>query len=268
MSTTRKRKPAPRGPKRPAPQAPAKPTANRTLWIVNGVLLVAVVVIAGVLVARSQSGAPAPPPAKHPAAADANAPAALVAAANAIGFHTSTEPGVGLTENDPASSGSATSDPSLLKPGTAAPGFTLKTPQGQSVSLSDYKGKAVLLELFATWCPHCQAEAPHLARLYAQLAPKGVQFLSVNGDSENAASVFAFHRYFALPYPALLDYSGSPSGSFTRLGHPGPVSSAYRLQSFPTFYVIKPDGTIAWAGQGEQPDAFLKQQLLKVAPQA
>jgi peroxiredoxin len=241
---------------------------NRTLWIVNGVLLVAVVVIAGVLVVRSQSGAPAPPPAKHQAAADANAPAALVSAADAIGFHTSTEPGVGLRENDAASAGSVASDPSLLKPGTAAPAFTLKTPQGQAVSLSDYRGKAVLLELFATWCPHCQAEAPHLAKLARELVPNGVQFVSVNGDSEDAASVFAFHRYFASPYPALLDYQGSPSGSFTKLGKAGPVSSAYRLQSFPTFYVIKPDGTIAWAAQGEQPDALLKQKLLAVAPQA
>ena len=267
MSQTARSK-RPKRPAPPAPPAPAKATANRTLWIINGVLLVIVVVIAGVLVARSQSGAPAPPPAKHQASADANAPASLVAAANAIGFHTSTEPGVGLRENDAAGSGQVASDPSLLKPGTAAPAFTLKTPQGQTVSLSDYKGKAVLLELFATWCPHCQAEAPHLAKLARALAPNGVQFVSINGDSENAASVFAFHRYFALPYPALLDYQGSPSGSFTKLGAAGPVSSAYRLPSFPTFYVIKPDGTIAWAAQGEQPDALLKQKLLAVAPQA
>src|SRR4051794_26490802 len=186
-------------PKRPAPPAPAKATANRTLWIVNGVLLTLVVLAVGVMVARSQSGAPAPPPAKQQASADANAPASLISAANAIGFHTSTEPGVGLKENDAASSGSVASDSSLLQPGTAAPAFTLKTPQGQTVGLSDYKGKAVLLELFATWCPHCQAEAPHLAKLARELAPSGVQVVSVNGDGENAASVFAFHRYFASP---------------------------------------------------------------------
>jgi peroxiredoxin len=253
-------------PTRATPPPPAKPAANRVLLIVNGALLVVVIAIAGVLVARSQSGAPAPKPAKHQAAADANAPAALVKAANAIGFHTSSEPGVGLREDDAASDGTVQSDPTLLQPGTRAPAFSLKTPQGQTVSLSDYRGKAVLLELFATWCPHCQAEAPHLARLARALAPKGVQFISVNGDSEDAASVFAFHRYFALPYPALLDYQGAPGGSFSRLGPAGPVSKAYRLQSFPTFYVIKPDGTIAWGAQGEQPDALLKQKLLAVAP--
>jgi peroxiredoxin len=254
--------------KRPtrATPPPAKPAANRVLWIVNGVLLVVVIVIAGVLVARSQSGAPAPKAAKHQVSADANAPAALVQAADAIGFHTSSEPGVGLREDGAASDGTGQSDPTLLQPGTRAPAFTLKTPQGQTVSLSDYRGKAVLLELFATWCPHCQAEAPHLARLARALAPRDVQFISVNGDSEDAASVFAFHRYFASPYPALLDYQGAPGGSFSRLGPAGPVSKAYRLQSFPTFYVIKPDGTIAWGAQGEQPDALLKQKLLAVAP--
>jgi peroxiredoxin len=262
MSQTARKRPRRAAP----PPQPAKPAMNRVLWIINGVLLVVVIVIAGVLVARSQSGAPAPKPAKHQASVDANAPPSLVAAADAIEFHTSTEPGVGLREDRAASEGTVQSDPTLLRPGAKAPDFTLKTPQGQAVSLSDYRGKAVLLELFATWCPHCQAEAPHLARLARELAPQGVRFVSINGDSEDAASVFAFHRYFASPYPALLDYQGSPSGSFTKLGAAGPVSKAYRLQSFPTFYVIKPDGTIAWGAQGEQPDALLKQKLLAVAP--
>jgi peroxiredoxin len=246
---------------------PPQPVRTRNIWLATGVILLVVVVATSVLVARSQSGAPAPPPAKHLAAADQNAPPALIKAANAIGFHTSTEPGVGLVESQLADSVSQTSSPNLLKPGTTAPAFTLKTPQGDTVSLSDFRGKAVLLELFATWCPHCQAEAPHLAKLAQALAPDGVAFVSVNGDSEDAASVFAFHRYFALPYPALLD-QGKPSGSFTKVGASGPVSSAYRLRSFPTFYVITPDGKVAWAHEGEQPDALLRQLLLGVAPSA
>jgi peroxiredoxin len=237
----------------------------RNIWLATGVILLVVVLATSALVARSQSGAPAPPPAKHPSAVDLNASPALVKAANAIGFHTSTEPGVGLIESQPADSVARISNPNLLKPGTTAPPFTLKTPQGDTVSLSDFRGKAVLLELFATWCPHCQAEAPHLAKLARALAPDGVAFVSINGDSEDAASVFAFHRYFASPYPALLD-QGTPAGSFTKVGAAGPVSSAYRLQSFPTFYVITPDGKVAWAAAGEQPDALLRQLLLRAAP--
>lgn len=250
--------------RRPA-AAPPQPVRMRNTWLATGVILLVVVAATSALVARSQSGAPAPPPAKHQAASDRNASPALIAAADAIGFHTSSEPGVGLVESEPADSVSQTSNTKLLKPGTTAPAFTLRTPQGDSVSLSDFRGKAVLLELFATWCPHCQAEAPHLARLAQQLQPKGVAFVSINADSENAASVFAFHRYFALPYPVLLD-QGTPTGSFTQQGASGPVTAAYKLAAYPTFYVITPDGKVAWAANGEQPDALLRKQLLRVAP--
>ena len=131
-----------------------------------------------------------------------------------------------------------------------------------TVSLSDFRGKPVLLELFATWCPHCQAEAPHLAKLATELQPKGVAFVSINADSENAASVYAFHRYFGLPYPALLD-QGTPTGSFSHQGASGPVTSAYHLESYPTFYVISPTGRVTFASDGEQPDALLRKELLQ-----
>ena len=91
--------------------------------------------------------------------------------------------------------------------------------------------------------------------------------MSINADSENAASVFAFHRYFGLPYPALLD-PGQPAGSFTSQGGSGPVTSAYHLHAYPTFYVIGPAGRVVWASDGEQPDALLRQQALAAAGQS
>ena len=99
-------------------------------------------------------------------------------------------------------------------------------------------------------------------KLATELQPKGVAFVSINADSENAASVYAFHRYFGLPYPALLD-QGTQTGSFTQPGASGPVTSEYHLQSFPTFYVISPTGRITFASDGEQPDALLRQELLQ-----
>jgi peroxiredoxin len=213
-----------------------------------------------------RNSAPAPKRAKTIAAADRKAPKALIAAANAVHFHTSTEPGVGLLENEPPSAARGPSTSDLLKPGTTAPPFTLKTPQGQTVSLSDYRGHAVVLELFATWCPHCQAEAPHLHRLANEMYAKGVRFVSINADSENAASVFAFHRYFGLPYPALLD-PGQPPGSFTEQGGSGPVTSAYHLHAYPTFYVITPSGRVYWASDGEQPDELIREKALAAQQQ-
>ncbi len=236
----------------------------RTVWLATagGALIVAIV--AGILVAtRPGSSTPKAAPLT---AADRDAPASLVNAADAVGFHPTTEPGVGLIEERSASAAQPASNPDLLAVGTKAPAFTLQTPQGQSISLSSYRGKAVLLEFFASWCPHCNAEAPHLAKLARSLQKLGVRFVSVNADGETAPSVFAFHRYYGLPYPALVDPSDKP-GSFNAPGTAGKVSTAYRVESFPTFYVISPEGKIVWRSDGEQPDALLRAWSLEAAEQ-
>jgi peroxiredoxin len=208
-----------------------------------------------------------PPPATTISAADRAASAVLVAAANAVHFRPTTEPGVGLIEKQPAWAGDRTASPDLLPVGSKAPDFTLKSPQGESVRLADFRGKAVLLEFFATWCPHCDAEAPHLRALYASLPKSRYAFVSVNADSENAASVFAYHRYFGLRYPTLLDPSSQP-GSYSHQGGAGPVTTRYRLQVYPTFYVLDPSGRVVWATGGEQPDALLRQELASAAARA
>ena len=92
------------------------------------------------------------------------------------------------------------------------------------------------------------AEAAHLAKLARSLQTRGVRFLSVNADGETAPSVYAFHRYYGLPYPALLDPSTQP-GTFNSPGSAGNVTTAYRVQAFPTFYVINPAGRIIWRGR-------------------
>jgi thiol-disulfide isomerase/thioredoxin len=249
--------------RRATPPAPAPATGSmRTVWIATAGVGAAVAVGVAILVVTRPSS-PKPPPAASVAGSDRNAPASLVKAAEDSGFHPTTEPGVGQIEGEPASAAQPPTNDSLLAPGTVAPPFTLKDPQGRSYSLSTYRGKPVLLELFATWCPHCNAEAPHLVKLAKQLGNRAA-FLSVDGDGEDAGSVFAYHRYYGFPFPALLDPSDDP-GSFSSPGSSGPVSTAYHLKSFPTFYVIGPDGRVAWASDGEQPDAKLRQELLQAA---
>jgi len=237
--------------------------ARKTVFTATLVLALVIVVVVGVLLLTKKTPAVAPP-ATSISASDKNAPASLVAAARAVGFHPTTEAGVGEIESKPASAANPPTNPDLLKVGTTAPAFTLKTPTGQKVSLSQFRGKATLLEFFATWCPHCNAEAPHLRTLAEALPTSKYAFVSVNADGETAPSVFAFHLYYGLPYPALVDPSSHP-GSFNSSGAAGPVSTKYQVESFPTFYVIAPSGKIAWASDGEQPDALLRQELVKAA---
>jgi peroxiredoxin len=248
------------GPAKPPPVGKHRPRGSqqRLVWLTTAGLAVVVVGVVVVLLVNRSS--PTVPPPAQAVASDLNAPAALVKAANLVGFRPTYEPGVGQIESKPASDAHAPSNPDLLAVGTTAPGFTLETPQGQKVSLSQYRGKAVLLEFFATWCPHCNAEAPHLRKLYASLSKSIYAFVSVNADGETAPSVFAFHRYYGLPYPALVDPSSRP-GSYNGQGAPGKVSTEYAADAYPTFYVIDPLGKITWRGDGEQPDALLKEEL-------
>ena len=237
--------------------------ARKAVFVATLVLAVVVAIVVGALLLTKKT-TPATPPATSVSAEDRNAPASLVTAAHDVGFHPTSEPGIGEVEDQPASAASPPSNPNLLKAGTKAPAFTLKTPTGEKVSLSDFRGKAVLLEFFSTWCPHCNAEAPHLRTLSKSLPSSKYAVVSVNADGETAPSVFAYHLYYGFDFPALLDPSSHP-GSFTSPGSAGKVSNAYRVASYPTFYVIDRKGRIAFASDGEQPNALLREQLVQAA---
>lgn len=238
--------------------------ARKAVLTTTLALTLLLMLVVGVLLLTKKTDSPVAHPAASVSAADRNAPAPLVAAARDVGFHPTTAPGIGGIEDQPASAAAPPSNPNLLTAGTTAPGFTLKTPTGETVSLSDFRGKAVLIEFFATWCPHCNAESPHIRSLSKSLPSSKYAFVSINADGETAPSVFAYHLYFGFDFPALLDPSSRP-GSFSSPGDAGPVSVAYRVQSFPTFYVVDTNGRVAWASDGEQPNALLRQQLARAA---
>ena len=230
------------------------------LLVTVGVVVVGLVVV--LVVTLRPTAAPTQDPAlpRQPAVSAAD----LESAADAAGFRPTTASDVGIVENLPADTTLLAPSRSILPVGVPAPDFTLSTPQGETVRLSDYRGKTVLLEFFASWCPHCQAEAPHLVRLHGNLPTKDYTFLSVNADSEDAGSIHAFERWFRIPWPALLDV-GSPTGSFRQAGGAGPVTASYGVGLYPTFFVIDPRGRIAWRNDREQPDALLLQQLQDAA---
>jgi peroxiredoxin len=212
-------------------------------------------VVGGVLLAHSSSK----PRVVTIPNADRNASPALIRAAERVNFHPPELDGVGKIEDEPPSAAKILTK-GLLPVGAQAPGFTLRTPAGAPVSLRDLRGKAVLLEFFATWCPHCNAEAPHLKKLYAKLPRSKVAFVSIDGSSDDAASVLAYHIWYGLPFPALLDQAGR-TVTFPEHGPIGPVSRRYGVSLWPTFYVLDSQGRVAWRSAGEQPDALLEREL-------
>ena len=72
----------------------------------------------------------------------------------------------------------------------------------QRAALSDYKGKVVVLDFYATWCEPCRAETPQLVRLQNEYGPQGLQVIGLNvGGDEDRAQVPAFAKEFSIPYP-------------------------------------------------------------------
>jgi peroxiredoxin len=146
-------------------------------------------------------------------------------------------------------------------PAPALPSF--KGADGANANLSDYKGKAVLLELFAPWCPHCQAETATLNKLQADLGSKGVQVVSISaspygrnyesGDSTPISfdDIKWFHDNFHLIYPALYDPALKTANTYGLNG------------GYPTFYVINTKNTITYTGSGEVTYDQLAQELTK-----
>ncbi|MDQ3805309.1 MAG: TlpA family protein disulfide reductase [Acidobacteriota bacterium] len=85
-----------------------------------------------------------------------------------------------------------------------APPLVLKDLRGRRHRLSDYRGKVVLLNFWATWCPPCRAEVPDLVRWQREHAGRGLQVIGVTYPPTNRADVRRFIRRFKINYPVLL----------------------------------------------------------------
>ena len=114
--------------------------------------------------------------------------------------------------------------------GHQAPSFTVGTPSGLQSGLSNYRGKIVVMNLWASWCPPCRAEMPDLQRLYQGYRSRNVVVLGVDqGESAQRASEFA--RALDIHYPILLDEQQQYGRVYAALG-------------LPTTIVIDSNGTV------------------------
>ncbi|MCJ7566291.1 MAG: TlpA family protein disulfide reductase [Anaerolineales bacterium] len=116
--------------------------------------------------------------------------------------------------------------------GFLAPDFTLDSLSGAPISLSDMRGKAVVLNLWASWCPPCRAEMPAIQRVYQENHERGLEVLAVNMTAQdNLAAVEKFVQEFNLTFPILLDTSGE-------------VGNTYLMRALPTTFFIDHEGVI------------------------
>ncbi len=116
--------------------------------------------------------------------------------------------------------------------------------KGKTVQLSDYKGKVILLDFWATWCPPCRAELPILAAVNKEFADKGLVFFAVN-QQEDRQKVEDFLKEQKLDFPVLLDTKGK-------------AGEAYGVESLPTLYLIGKDGKVIERKVGVNPSGLDK----------
>lgn len=125
----------------------------------------------------------------------------------------------------------------LFEPPIPAPGFTLKDPDGRSVSLADFRGKFVLLNYWATWCPPCVQEMPSLQGLAKRFKGRPLVVLGISLDAEGAAKVKPFLKKLGITFPIALDPASR-------------VSAAYGARELPATFLIDPQGRVVMAAKG------------------
>ena len=118
-----------------------------------------------------------------------------------------------------------------------APELTLTNLEGSPVSLADYRGKVVLVNLWATWCPPCKEEMPALETFYRKHADDGFTIVAVN-DGDPTADVVQFVKDYGLTFPVWLD----PTYTATE--------RAFKTLNLPSSFVIDREGQIvlSWVG--------------------
>jgi peroxiredoxin len=141
--------------------------------------------------------------------------------------------------------------PSAQKSTAQAPDFTLPGIDGKDLKLSSYKGKVVILDFWATWCPPCRKGIPDLIELKKKYGSKGLEVIGVSLDTETKNQVPAFVKDKGINYPVVY-------GTQT-------VAQQYGgIEAIPTSFIIDKQGKIAASYQGLMPILTYENQIKKL----
>lgn len=118
-----------------------------------------------------------------------------------------------------------------LEVGDTAPDFTLQLMKGGEASLSDYRGKVVLLNIWATWCNPCREEMPYMEQLYQNMKGKPFEILAASIDTRGSTDVEPFVRKLGLTFPIMLDSDKK-------------VNNMYQATGVPESFIIDKNGIV------------------------
>ena len=147
----------------------------------------------------------------------------------------------------PAPTNASISRPKPPKAGESAFDFTLADLDGNEIRLSDYQGRRVMLNFWATWCGPCRIEIPHMVALYDEIGEQDFAILAIN-LRENPQKVRDFAEQQNMRFPVLLDPKGSIGGS-------------YFVRAIPTSIFVDEDGVIEAVHVGTLTEKALRQYV-------
>ena len=134
----------------------------------------------------------------------------------------------------------------------SAPNLSLRTLNGETVRLSDYRGQVMVLNFWATWCPPCRAEIPEFADLYRSYRARNVVVIGVSVDGEGTERVRSFSEEHDMPYPVVVGDEGVVL-AFSELegiptvlngGSDEVVMEDGRIEAIPTTFIVDQEGRI------------------------
>ena len=119
-----------------------------------------------------------------------------------------------------------------------APEFSLMDLDEQVHTLADYRGKPVIVNFWATWCPPCREEMPSMEKAWQRIEREGIDMIGIN-VGEDFDTVFGFTAEMDVSFPLLLDQDGEVTGKWP-------------IQGLPTTYILNPRGEMVYRIIGGQ----------------